>query len=173
MKNNIFLLVAIATNNVIGKGPTDVPPWYLPLDLKFFKEKTTGHTIITGKNTFLSIVNKTGKKLPNRDTIVVSSDTSLAEKYDVIVVPTVEEAINHADKTRNICISGGVRIYEEGIKFADTLYVTRVHKKAEGNIFFPAIDWRPFIKNEAETITYPKDDKHECSYTFELYERRN
>ncbi len=165
------MLVAIAANNVIGNE--DEIPWYLPKDFMFYKEKTTGNTVIMGKITFLSIIKKIKKKLPNRDTIVVSSDTSLAEKYDVIVVSSLKEAIKIADPTKNICISGGTRLYEEGAKIADTIYVTRVHKVANGNILFPDIEWRQFTKKETETINFPPDEKHECAFSFELYERKN
>src|SRR5699024_10739477 len=60
-------IVAIDQNNVIGYQ--NEMPWHLPKDLRFFKEKTTGHTIVMGRKTFESI----GKVLPNRKHIVLTS----------------------------------------------------------------------------------------------------
>ena len=48
----LALIVAVAHNRVIGKDNTLI--WHLPNDLKFFKEKTTGHVIIMGRKTFES-----------------------------------------------------------------------------------------------------------------------
>src|SRR5690625_3351531 len=62
----ISLLVAMGKNHVIGYQ-NDMP-WHLPKDLKYFKETTTGHTIIMGRKTFESI----GRPLPNRNNIVLT-----------------------------------------------------------------------------------------------------
>ncbi|HRG53352.1 MAG TPA: dihydrofolate reductase, partial [Bacteroidia bacterium] len=43
----ISLIVAAGLNNEIGKNNTLI--WHMPADMKFFKEKTTGHCIITGR----------------------------------------------------------------------------------------------------------------------------
>ena len=40
----LALIVAVAHNRVIGKDNTLI--WHLPNDLKFFKEKTTGHVLL-------------------------------------------------------------------------------------------------------------------------------
>ena len=42
----LALIVAVAHHRVIGKDNSLI--WHLPNDLKFFKEKTTGHVIIMG-----------------------------------------------------------------------------------------------------------------------------
>ena len=48
----LALIAAIAKNNAIGFENKLV--YWLPNDLKRFKELTTGHTIIMGSNTFIS-----------------------------------------------------------------------------------------------------------------------
>jgi dihydrofolate reductase len=59
-------IAAMSRNRVIGDG--NRIPWHLPDDFKWFKQMTTGHTIIMGRKTFESI----GRPLPNRKTIVIS-----------------------------------------------------------------------------------------------------
>ena len=61
--NNLILIGAIGKNNELGKDNKLI--WYIPDDLKFFKEVTIGKTIIMGKNTFDSLP----KMLPNRHQI--------------------------------------------------------------------------------------------------------
>src|SRR5688572_18874869 len=59
-------IAAMSLNRVIGNG--NKIPWHLPDDFKWFKQMTTGHTIVMGRKTFESI----GRALPNRKTIVIS-----------------------------------------------------------------------------------------------------
>lgn len=64
------LIVAIDQNNAIGLG--NQMPWHIPEDFKHFKETTLNHTIIMGSKTALSL----GKKLPNRENIVLSRNNN-------------------------------------------------------------------------------------------------
>ena len=59
-------IVAMTPNRVIGKA--NGLPWYLPEDLKQFKQRTTGHAILMGRRTYDSI----GRPLPNRRNIVLT-----------------------------------------------------------------------------------------------------
>ena len=58
------IIAAIGKNNELGKDNNLI--WHLPNDLKFFKETTTGKTIIMGRRTFESLP----RLLPNRHHIV-------------------------------------------------------------------------------------------------------
>ena len=52
----LSIIVAVAKKNVIGKNNALI--WHLPADMKFFKEKTSGHCIITGRKNYESIPEK-------------------------------------------------------------------------------------------------------------------
>lgn len=170
MKNNIScLIVAIADNGIIGKQNTI--PWKQRADMLRFKTLTMGkgnNALLMGKNTFLSL----GGVLPKRKTIVVSQDTSLEDYADVKVCGSLVEAVTFAEQTdiEELFLAGGTAIYRDGIIFADTLYVTRIHGNVEGDTHFPDIDWSPFEKKESET--FPADEKNEFSYTFEVWKRK-
>jgi dihydrofolate reductase len=71
--NNISIIVAIAKNRAIGKDNRLL--WHLSDDLKRFKKLTTGHTLIMGRNTFLSLPNGA---LPNRRHIVITDQADEA-----------------------------------------------------------------------------------------------
>ena len=88
----ISLIVAMDKNNVIGFN--NEMPWHLPNDLRFFKEKTTGHTIVMGRKTFESI----GRVLPNRKSVVLTkSEVNLPEEVEVIQdIQTVVDKIGRA-----------------------------------------------------------------------------
>ena len=63
----ITIIAAVAKNRAIGYKNKLI--YWLPNDLKRFKALTTGHTIIMGRNTFLSLPKGA---LPNRRNIVLS-----------------------------------------------------------------------------------------------------
>ena len=63
----ITIIAAVAKNRAIGFKNKLI--YWLPNDLKRFKALTTGHTIIMGRNTYLSLPKGA---LPNRRNIVLS-----------------------------------------------------------------------------------------------------
>jgi dihydrofolate reductase len=64
------LIVAAAANEVIGRG--GALPWHLPADLRRFRALTTGHVVVMGRLTHESIVDRLGRPLTGRTSIVVS-----------------------------------------------------------------------------------------------------
>ena len=85
----ISLLVAMGKNHVIG-FENDMP-WHLPEDLKYFKEKTTGQTIIMGRKTFDSI----GRALPNRRNIVLTKQNiDFPNGVNQHIIPDINYQIN-------------------------------------------------------------------------------
>lgn len=137
------LIVCYCNNNGIGKG--NELPWYLPEDLKFFKEQTIGKTVIMGRKTYESLPEKF-RPLPNRKNIVISKTYFENEKHielrekGVIVKSSYEEAIDNLESSECYII-GGYSIYEEAIKDirVTELIVTRIYKKYDCDIFFPRI----------------------------------
>ena len=63
----ITIIAAVAKNRAIGFENKLI--YWLPNDLKRFKQLTTGHTIIMGRNTYLSLPKGA---LPNRRNVVLS-----------------------------------------------------------------------------------------------------
>ena len=78
----INIIVAYSKNRVIGEANN--LPWYIPEDLKRFKKLTNGHSVIMGRKTYESIVDRLGHELPNRRNIVVSSTISPVKGTEVV-----------------------------------------------------------------------------------------
>jgi len=127
----IYHVVAVAENNVIGKD--NKLPWHFSSDLKFFKNLTTGHTVVMGRKTFDSI----GKALPNRENIVISR-AAHAPVAGVTFVTSVEEALKIAQKGDTFII-GGASIFEETRGGVDGVYLTRIHARFAGDAFYPGL----------------------------------
>ena len=158
----IAIIVAKADNNVIG-SKNDLP-WYLPADLKHFKNVTLGHAVVMGRNTFQSILDRLHKPLPGRENIVLTRDNTFAYE-GVRVIHTVDDIYQLDD----VFILGGAEVYKQTIDLADTLYVTEVHAAIDGDVVFPDIDdaW-----TESSREHHKSDEKNQYDYDFVTYKRR-
>jgi len=147
IRTNISIIVAIAQNNVIGKDNRLL--WHLSDDLKRFKKLTTGHTLIMGRNTFLSLPNGA---LPQRRHIVISDKAG--ESFEACeMAASIEEAIELAGRDEECFVIGGGMVYRQFLALAGKLYLTQVHSSFEADTFFPEIDfsqWKALISEEVE-----------------------
>ena len=85
------IIAAIGKNRELGRDNKLL--WSLKGDLKFFKEKTTNHTIIMGRKTFESL----GRLLPNRKHVVISSSNNFPKEVDVY--NNIESLLSHYKDT--------------------------------------------------------------------------
>ena len=144
---NVSMIAAVASNRVIGKDGGI--PWDIPSDLKWFRDTTRGCPVIMGRKTHESI----GRLLPGRLNVIVTSDSELLDMFTFTGNPryvnSLEDAIGICTKEKEIFLIGGQRIYEEGMKHANKLYISHVAAVVEGDTFFPEIDpkvWSPAAK---------------------------
>jgi dihydrofolate reductase len=163
----ISLIVAASENNVIGKNNTI--PWRLPADIKFFKDKTMGHCIITGRKNYESIPEKY-RPLPGRTNIVITRNKEL-HIIGAIVVNSIDAAIKEAEmrKETECFIIGGGEIFRQALNRSGRIYLTRIHQHFEGDVFFPELN-----KAEWKEIThtnYPADEKNPYPFTIYVLER--
>lgn len=147
----ISIIVAIAENYAIGKNNDLL--WHISEDLKRFKRITTNHTIIMGRNTFLSLPKGA---LPNRDNIVITDNKD--DKFDgCIMAYSIDDAIEKCNPNEDECfIVGGGMIYKQFLERTDRLYLTKVHKTYDADIFFPEINYDNWILKSEEK--YPGND---------------
>lgn len=156
----VEIIVAMSKNRAIGKNNSLL--WHLPADLKFFKEKTTGHAIVMGRKTYESI----GKPLPNRQNIIISKKSDY-EAAGCIVVDSLEQALNQAKEQERIFVIGGAQIYQMAMEQAQRLWLTSVDTTVEGDAFFPEINLNQW--EEVSRETWFKDDKNAYNYAFIQY----
>jgi len=164
LTTNITIIGAVAENDAIGKDNQLI--WHLSDDLKRFKTLTNGHHIIMGRKTFESFP----KPLPNRTHVVITRQANYMVPKGVIVVNTLEDALDVSKQDNKPFIIGGGEIYKQALSFADTIELTKVHKHFEADTFFPKIDRT--VWKEIAQIHHEKDDKNEYDYTFITYKRK-
>lgn len=99
----LILIVAMAENR--GIGYQNQLPWRYPADLKYFREQTTGHTVVMGRKTCQSLP----KALPNRRNIVLSLDP-LFEREGFEIFSTMDDVLLATQHEKTFVI-GGAQIY--------------------------------------------------------------
>lgn len=160
---NISIIVAIAQNFAIGKNNDLL--FHLPNDLKRFKEITTGHPVIMGRNTLLSLPKGA---LPNRRNIVITDNPD--EKFDRCeMVLSIEEAVEAVRNETEAFIIGGGMIYRQFYPVAGKLYLTLVHQDFDADVYFPEInysEWKEFYREDLF------DEKNNFSYSYLNLERK-
>lgn len=165
----IILIAARSTQGVIGID--NQLPWHLPADLKRFKETTSGHPIIMGRNTWESL----GRPLPNRRNIVISRSKGF-EAIDAECFTSLEEALAACESNEQVFIIGGANVYEQAIEFADEMLITEVQTDVVGDAHFPEFeeeDWKITSFDEFPSEADPKNPSTMLpAYAFVRYERR-
>ena len=122
----------------IGKGNDMM--FSLPKDMKFFRETTSGHTVVMGGNTLRSFPNQ--KPLKNRVNIVLSRGQV---RDDCVIVRSYDELKNELKKRKNeeIYVIGGGEVYKELLPYCDEALVTKVDAVGGAEVFFPNLDEHP------------------------------
>lgn len=168
-------VVAKSLNNVIGIDNN--LPWYLPEDLKHFKEVTLGHTIYMGSNTFRSIIEyaKGYEILPGRNIIVITQTPAKAQKLiddlgldssnvSYWTKPILDHYIKENPK-KEVMIVGGAKLYEAYPP--DVVIATEVQLNIEeGNKYY---NWDLTSKDFLCTSSSYNTSKSDIDYSVKTY----
>ncbi|MDR2084134.1 MAG: dihydrofolate reductase [Bacteroidales bacterium] len=157
--HNISIVVAIAKDNY-AIGYKNQLLWSLPDDMKRFKHLTTGHTVVMGRNTFLSLPKGA---LPNRRNIVITDNHD--EKFEACEMAySIDDVLKLTADDNEVFIMGGASIYRQFLPLANKLYLTFVEDSPEADTYFPKIDfeqWKVVAKSY-----HPVDGKHKVAFEF-------
>lgn len=132
----IKMIVAVDKQNAIGYAGNSKLPWNIPVDMKRFKQLTSGGSVIMGYSTYQSLPGM----LPDRTHFIVSDKNYHRLNYfPKVSIPcrSVEEAIKKAkDYGRDIWIIGGAMIYNYCLAhdLVDEIYLTVVDTKLDSNL---------------------------------------
>ena len=141
---SISVIAAVGKNFELGKNNDLI--WHFKEDMSFFKQTTTGHTVVMGRKTFESLP----KALPNRRNIVITSD----ENYNADgaeVITDINDVYSFAEN-EEIFIIGGAKIYDEFISDADKIYLTQIDAEDKNAaVYFPHFDRSLYKRNVIAT----------------------
>ena len=157
--NNLTAIAAMSRNRVIGANGKI--PWHLPRDLKLFKGKTLGHTVIMGRKTWDSLPNGA---LPNRTNVVMSR--YLTEAWGGWLAPDLR-GLELALQGEPAFVIGGAEIYRLLMPWTTEVLLTVLDREAEGDTFMPefedqfetpeiidrapGVEWRRYTRKQPDT----------------------
>jgi dihydrofolate reductase len=129
----IIGIAAVDRKGAIGKGGK--LPWHYSADMKFFRETTTGHAVVMGRKTWLTI----GKPLKNRLNIVLSRDSNIEPQESLLVFSDIESVLSFSNSlTTDLFVIGGAQIYEAFVPHIEKWIITEVPLTVSGaDAFMP------------------------------------
>lgn len=161
---NLSMIAAIGRNRELGYKNQLL--CHLPIDLKHFKEITSGHTVLMGDRTWESLPKK---PLPNRRNIVITLDA--VSFPDCETVHSISEALELVKSSEEEAfVMGGATMYRLFLPYADKLYLTRIESEFTADVFFPEI--LPEEWEVVESQFVPKDEKNAYDLYFETLIRK-
>lgn len=149
-----MIISILSVDQKFGIGKNNGLLFHLPLDMKFFRETTKGHTVFMGENTLLSFPNS--KPLPNRKNVVLSQDVTHnyegcenVHNFDEFV-----KILRNCGENEDVFVIGGASIYRQTLPFVDKVLLTKVDADGEATVFFPNLDEMPEWKciEESEPV---------------------
>lgn len=165
-KPKLAIIVAVAQNGAIGKDNDLL--WHLSGDLKRFKELTTGHPVVMGRKTWESLPKR---PLPKRQNIVMTQNPDFAAEGATVVhsVNGLFEALKGCEE--EVFVMGGAAIYTALLPFTQRLYITRVYRDYEADVYFPKVDMSEFtLVRLGEPL---HDEESGLDYAYEEYDRKS
>ena len=159
-----------------GENTNYYQPINCKLDKRWFIQLTKGKTVLMGANTARALIEETGKLLPNRKNIVLTTNRALASLLEDISIASAAdleiwsslEPLESYNASEEIIVIGGVHILNQLHDKIDTWYVTEfdcdvtTHRACyyrdndPDPFFFPVIGWTAdnFIQEVFERVAY-------------------
>lgn len=154
----INLIVAVDQNNAIGWDDGRLA-WRIPEDMRRFKSLTTGHSVVMGRKTFLSLGRPDG--LPDRENYVLTRRPYSEIRHelgDVFVLSSLDwltmtvqlngEAVPRFHG-QQCWIIGGAEVYNEALSrgIVDKIYLTQVlgSSGAPVKLQHDLFNWKLFV----------------------------
>ena len=140
-----FGIVAVAANGVIGRD--GALPWHIPADLKRFKALTSGHAMVMGRKTFVSLPGL----LPGRRHIVLTRDADWS-------APGAEAAHDIGSALAlagsDAAIIGGAEVFAQALPLLARIELTEIHADVVGDTALPPLGdgWREMFREEHPAI---------------------
>lgn len=123
----------------LGLGKDNALLWELSEDMRFFRSTTSGHPVVMGGNTFLSI----GRALPERENLVLSREEIVAKSIKWFDDKArLDQYLQTLEGEKFII--GGASIYRLYLDEADTLYLTEVNGVKPADVYFPEFNQSDF-----------------------------
>lgn len=151
------LIWAEARNGVIGKDGK--MPWHSHEDMVHFRQLTTGHPVVMGRKTFVSLGER---PLPHRQNLVLTHHRQLPAGVEAISLDQLKELVT--DLPSDIFVIGGASVYQQLLPLADRLFRTIVDQDYSGETKMPPVDYDQWQLVDEQNVVAKKDGEPNCRF---------
>ncbi|MGN0659764.1 MAG: dihydrofolate reductase [Emergencia sp.] len=139
---------------------------HIPGDLKYFREKTAGKTVVMGRATLESLPG--GRPLPKRENIVLTrcQDYHVEGAAAVHSMEELDRLLEGRD-TDDVMIIGGGSVYRQFLDRCDTCYITKIYESFPADTWFVNLDEHPEFE-----IVWKSDVREENGHRYQFFEYR-
>ena len=155
------IIVVVDENWNIGKDGGLLV--HLSGDLKYFKEKTYGKTVVVGRKTLESFPG--GKPLPGRTNIVLTHKEDYQPDGCTVFHSKEEFLMAAGSKTDEIFICGGEQIYRQFLEDCNRFFITKIYDSFPADRSVPDLD-----RYEDVQIVWKSDVKEEKGISYQFFE---
>ncbi len=158
------LIVAVDRKYGIGKDNNLLAR--VPADMKYFREKTMGKTIVMGSSTYMSFPKR---PLPDRENLVL---TSKPGNYpEVKCFESLAELFGYIKgRDEDVFVCGGSTVYLQLLPYCEKAYVTHIDEEFEADVFFPNLEE---LENWEKTEESDVIETNGYNITFAVYENND
>ncbi len=131
-------IVAVDKNWGIGKDNGLL--FFIPEDMKFFRQTTLNKVVVMGSNTLKSFPN--GSPLKNRTNVVLSKTVS---RDDCTVIDDLQRLLQYLKQfpSDDVYVIGGAMLYRTLLPYCAEALVTKVNADGDADTFFENLDALP------------------------------
>jgi len=163
-QTQLYIIAAMSENRVIGLE--NRLPWHLPDEWKHFRKVTEGKPFLMGRTSFEA---PDALHSAYRNVILTSQKPEKKEP-DAEYAKDISDALALLSGENEVFVLGGATVFREMLPMVQKLYLTIVHAIVEGDAFFPDFDPDEWMLSSSEF--HDKDDKHQYSFSMNLYIRK-
>lgn len=155
------LIVVVDENWSIGRDGGLLV--HLSGDLKYFKKRTYGKTLIMGRKTLESFPG--ARPLPGRRNLVLTRRPDYAPEGCEVFHSKEELTRQLGPDTSNVFVSGGENVYRQFLEDCDTFFVTKIYQSFPADRSFPDLDQREDLE-----ITWKSGVQEEKGIKYQFFE---
>ena len=158
--------IIVAVDRKCGIGKDNNLLARVPADMKFFREKTMGKTIVMGSSTYMSFPKR---PLPERENLVL---TSRPESYpEVKCFESIAELFAYIKgRDDDVFVCGGSTVYLQLLPYCEKAYVTHIDEEFDADVFFPNLSE---LENWEKTEESDVVETNGYNITFAVYENND
>lgn len=178
---SIKIIACVGKNRELGTNGDLC--FHIREDMAFFRETTTGHSVLMGYKTWLSLGEKPLKNRKNYilthhpetlpDSVIPVTDlTTFLKNWQsptsVNSILSAQQISDTEEPNATLFVIGGASVYESALPYADELLLTEVDADCENaNVFFPDFD-----KTEYNRTIIRESSENDLTYTFAKYQKK-